>query len=446
MTDEGDKGQALWVRMLEGDEECEETKTCSPSESPSATTPMWQLSPEQQAALLVQAQPTLQFASVLRMLNLLRADGGAPAAPEQRLRVRDSCRKALATPIDGQPVVLVQADGASSLGVEGGRYVHLTTWSLSEDPEMVGTPEMVKETSEDPQWQMYYGKTKGEPVLTGKATATFDWMLNSPQLNTPLKPFHANDVVPASSLRANEKLPNGTYKESPNQAGLVRYFEDVTVGYYLGNPDYVGLCLQGRMGGRVLVSQCARCCVELTRANDDFYALFDLKETQVAFTSSSSQTFGLRFLNHGAQVACVLPSLGSVLAGPASGGGAEAVVSATNAANVLRALTGLPPIDPTDSPLSVYTTGKGRTTAFAARVWDTMGARGVEGWKHPTQIGGAKGGALYHSPARAMPICSPICPNPNPHNPNTPPSPNPTTTYSLLTYSTRHEKQRRYPR
>ena len=54
------------------------------------------------------------------------------------------------------------------------------------------------------------------------------------------------------------------------------------------------------------------------------------------------------------------------------------------------------------------------------------------------------GGALYHSPARAMPICSPICPNPNPHNPNTPPSPNPTTTYSLLTYSTRHATQRRY--
>ena len=25
MTDEGDKDQALWVRMLEGDEECEET-------------------------------------------------------------------------------------------------------------------------------------------------------------------------------------------------------------------------------------------------------------------------------------------------------------------------------------------------------------------------------------------------------------------------------------
>ena len=75
---------------------------------------------------------------------------------------------------------------------------------------------------------------------------------------------------------------------------------------------------------------------------------------------------------------------------------------------------------------------------------DAPALKQIEGKREGGAKGGAKGGALYHSPARAMPICSPICPNPNPHNPNTPPSPNPTTTYSLLTYSTRHEKQRRY--
>ena len=88
-----------------------------------------------------------------------------------------------------------------------------------------------------------------------------------------------------------------------------------------------------------------------------------------------------------------------------------------------------------ESALSI----EGAVASGLVAATDAPALKQIEGKRE----GGAKGGALYHSPARAMPICSPICPNPNPHNPNTPPSPNPTT-YSLLTYSTRRENQRRY--
>ena len=64
---------------------------------------------------------------------------------------------------------------ASSLGQEAGRIAHTTTWSLAGDSEMVGKRELVTETCKDPQYQMWYGETAGEPVLTGKATAMFHW-------------------------------------------------------------------------------------------------------------------------------------------------------------------------------------------------------------------------------------------------------------------------------
>ena len=350
---------------------------------------MWQRSSEQQAELIARTDSALDYTKILAMINLLRADGGAPAALEQRLLVRTMCAQALGKNIDGQRVALVQADGASSLGVPGTRIAHWTTWSLAEDYSMVRTPEMVKETGEDPQYQFWFGKTRGQPVLTGMATTMFNWMVQSSRLDSPCGPFHANDAVPATSLLTNEKLSTGCYRESPNQAGLERFFEDTTVGFYVDNLDYAALCPQGKMGARLLASQCKRRGVELTRASSDFYELFNLSESQASFTTSAAQTFGVRFLGNGRQLACMLPSLGSALAGPASGGGAEAVVSATNLANVLRALRGVPPIKLEDSPLAVFRTGKDRTAAHAAELLKVMDARGAMGWKHPSQIGGA---------------------------------------------------------
>lgn len=360
--------------------------------NPAPEVAFWQLPPEQQAALLVRAVPPLKQAAVLETIKKLRASKRAPAAAGQRVRVRTLCAEALGTLIGGRPVNLVQADAASSLGQEAGGVAHTTTWSLAGDSEMVDRRELVTETCKNPQFQMWFGGMAGEPVLTGKATAVFHWMLSSPGLNSPLESFHAVDIVPATSLLTNEKKPNGCYEESPNQAELVRHFEDDTIGFFLNNPAYPALCAQGRMGAGALASQSARRRIELTRAGPDVYKLFGLKEAQVAFTTSSARTFGLHFLGGGEQLAICVPSLGSALAGPASGGGADCVVCATNAANILRAFCGFPPIDLDKSPLSALTTGKGRNAAFLQRLFATMAARGMDGWRHPSQIGGQIGG------------------------------------------------------
>ena len=102
------------------------------------------------------------------------------------------------------------------------------------------------------------------------------------------------------------------------------------------------------------------------------------------------------------------PSLGSTLAGPTSGGGHDAVVSATNTANIFRALAGAPPINVLESPLLTLTTGKGRTAAELARLAETVGARGAEGWRHSSQNGGEIGMGL----ARPSP-CAPHSPPPS---------------------------------
>ena len=374
--------------------------------------PMWQLPPHKQVERLVRVEPALDGRLLLRALEMLRAHTRAPAAPQQCMDVRDLCRKALGMRLGGMPVRLVQADAASSLGVEGSPWVHWSTWSLSNDSEMVDTPGAVKQTDEDPQFQMWYGSKRGRPVLTGEATAMVEWMLQSKQCDTPLEPFHAVDVVPATSLSSNETHPNGTYRESPNQAQLEMHFAPTTAGFFVDNRNYAAIFPQGLMGARALASQCSRRNVKLTRANEAVYKLFDYNETQVAFTSSGH--FGVRFLGGGAQIAGNFPSLGSALAGPASGGGVEGVVSATNMTNIFRALVGMPPVKQEDSPLLALTSGEGRTAAQLARLFKTMDARGAKDWKHPSQIGGAIAAIAPgpHVPSPCAPQPSALRPSP----------------------------------
>ena len=211
-------------------------------------------------------------------------------------------------------------------------------------------------------------------------------LVQSRDLDSRLEPFHAIDNVPASSLLTNEKLTNGAYKVAPNMRALEAHFAPKTMGIFLGNENYAAVFAEGEMGARAVRSQCARNGVALTGASEAVYNLFDTTAVQAEFTASG--TFGVQFLKGGEQLVSLGPSLGSTLAGPTSGGGHDAVVSATNTANIFRALAGAPPLNVLESPLLALTTGQGRTAAELARLAETVGARGAAGWKHSTQIGG----------------------------------------------------------
>jgi hypothetical protein len=370
--------------------------------STSGAIPFWLTPPQDQAAGLVRAEPRLDYASVRHTLEALRDGSEAPAAAAQRNAVMAMCRGMLAEVVGGHPIACVQADAASSLAVSASRIAQVTTWSLSDDSEMVDKPEEVRETTLDPQVQMWYGSERGRLVLTGMASVVLQWMMGSQNLDSAAGRFHALDVVPVSSLHTNEKNANGTYKESPNMAALETRCAPETLGFFVGNLAYAIIILQGAMGARNLNKLCAQRKIELTVASEAVYKLFGMQRSDVAFTATD--TFGLRLLNRGKQIVLLAPSLGSTLAGPASGGGGDAVISVTGIANVVRALRGYPPIAPEESPLLALTTGEGRSAGQLARLAELMGVRGKEGWLHPSQRGGKIGGEIEpraHPPAHA---------------------------------------------
>ena len=364
----------------------------TPVQSPdtSGDIAFWQTHPSSQAVALARAEPRLDYATLRRTIEKLRDGSVAPAAPKQRAIVMAMSRDILGEVVGGHPVARVQADAASSLGVAASNIGLTTTWSLSEDSEMVGKPEEVVKTTLDPQVQMWFGQRRGELVLTGMATIILQWMMRSANLDSPVGNFHALDVVPVSATHTNEKNDNGTYKESPNMAALEDRFAPETIGFFLGNSTYPVVVAQGAMGARNLNKLCKQRNIELISASEEVYSQFGLQRSQVAFTKT--ETFGLYFLDHGEQFALVVPSLGSTLAGPACGGGGDAVISATGVANVVRALVGYPPIHPMESPLLALTTGEGRSVEQLERLAKLMDVRGVEGWRHPSQNGGRYGG------------------------------------------------------
>jgi hypothetical protein len=244
--------------------------------STSGAIAFWLAPPQDQAAGLVRAEPRLDYASVRGMLELLRDGSEAPAAANQRNIVRAMCRVMLAEVVGGHPVACVQADAASSLAVPASRIAQVTTWSLAEDSEMVDKPEEVRETTLDPQVQMWYGSERGRLVLTGMASVVLQWMVGSQNLDSAAGRFHALDLVPVSALHTNEKNANGTYKESPNMAALEARCAPKTLGFFVGNPAYAIVILQGAMGARNLNKLCAQRKIELTVASSAVYNLFGM--------------------------------------------------------------------------------------------------------------------------------------------------------------------------
>ena len=142
----------------------------APKGRPTPVILMWQFPSWQQAQRLFRADPSLDMRSLTSTLNMLRAGNRAPAAPQQRIDLRNLCSNLLGGNLGSVPVTFVQMDAALSLGQNASCREHLTMWSLAEDSEMVDTPDAVGQTVKDEQFQMLYGKNE-EPVLTGKATA-----------------------------------------------------------------------------------------------------------------------------------------------------------------------------------------------------------------------------------------------------------------------------------
>jgi len=139
-------------------------------------------------------------------------------------------------------------------------------------------------------------------VLTGMASVVLQWMMGSQNLDSAAGRFHALDLVPVSALRTNETNTNGTYKESPNMAALEARCAPVTLGFFVGNPAYAIIILQGVMGARNLNKLCAQRKIELTVASTAVYNLFGMQRSDVAFTAT--ETFGLRLLNRVVSRSC----------------------------------------------------------------------------------------------------------------------------------------------
>eukprot|EP00316_Scyphosphaera_apsteinii_P013462 CAMPEP_0119298370 /NCGR_PEP_ID=MMETSP1333-20130426/575_1 /TAXON_ID=418940 /ORGANISM="Scyphosphaera apsteinii, Strain RCC1455" /LENGTH=206 /DNA_ID=CAMNT_0007299459 /DNA_START=269 /DNA_END=886 /DNA_ORIENTATION=- len=193
------------------------------------------------------------------------------------------------------------------------------------------------------------------------------------------------DIVPGNNMCTNEKEKNGAYKEV--SVALEHTFSSATLGTFIGNDAYTIHATQGVMGARCLKAVCRAKSLPVSAATPPVYEVlgFDAS-TQCQFTSTD--TFGICFIGHGKQLVLKMCSLGSGLAGPTSGGGDSAVITATSLANVVRALQGRPPIKMMHSPLLCLTTGQGRTDAQLKRVLDEFEMRGTDEWVHPSVTGG----------------------------------------------------------
>ena len=135
-----------------------------------------------------------------------------------------------------------------------------------------------------------------------------------------------------------------------NLAALEAKFAPTTIGYFVGNRHYAAHIAQGAMGRRCVELVAREKQLRLEHATDACYRAMGLTGAgQAELTSTGS--WGLHFVGGGSQLVAIVPSLGSQLAGPASGGGGDCVVVTMGVINSIRALQGQPPIDPTKSPL-----------------------------------------------------------------------------------------------
>ena len=312
-------------------------------------------------------------------------------APEMGALIRTECGEYLATHKEG----CVQRDGGAALSLAGTPISSSTTWALASDHQMVKTPEQIGEVQDDVQFQHLYGPKKGQPVLTGIATGIVHSMLQHAVVG--LQHFHTCDVVPANSSRTDSNRANGAYEEPVNLRLLESSFAPLTMGHFIGNKEYAVHLVQGALGGRCLISVAKQKDMKLTPASTETYKVLGLEGKGQAKLTAGGK-WGLHFVDGGAQVIGLIPSLGSMLAGPASGGGTECLIVTMGVVNCVRALMGLEPIDPMASPLLACTTGKGRTSEQLQAIGKRMKVRGGDEWEHPSQRGGSSVGAFTVNP------------------------------------------------
>ena len=174
----------------------------------------FELEPAMQAATLRMAMPSLNASALESCIRKLRSGTPAPAAPRQRIDIRALGAASLRNGL----VFLAQEDAGASLGLEGTGISSTTTWSLAEDGKMRSDPTLLRETTDDPQFQHLWGKKSGVPVLTGQATGILHSMLQNG--DGPLEHFHTLDIVSATPLRTNVTNTNGTYMTPDNLNAL----------------------------------------------------------------------------------------------------------------------------------------------------------------------------------------------------------------------------------
>ena len=340
------------------------------------------------AEALFVAQQDIDKAIMLSTIKRLRlTDAEAKPAPEVSAIIRNKCVEYLATNMEG----CVQRDGAAALSVAGTPLSSTTTWSLAGDKQMVKTQELIGKVHENVQFQHLLGPKKGQLVLTGIATAIVHSMLQHGA--DGLKHFHTCDIVPVNSNQTDKNRANGAYQEPFNLRGLEIYFAPYTLGHFIGNQEYSVHLVQGAMGGRCLKSVAELKQLKLTPASPETYKVLGLEGIGQAKLTDGGM-WGLYFLKGGAQVIGIIPSLGSMLAGPTSGGGEECLIVTMGVVNCVRALMGLKPIDPVASPLLACTTGKGRTSEQLQAIGKRLKVRGGDEWVHPSQSGGSSVGAF----------------------------------------------------
>ena len=246
---------------------------------------------------------------------------------------------------------------------------------------MVSKASDVQATDANPQLQHWWGPVRDEPVNTGTATAYLAQMTSNSTGLTPR--YHACDIVPVALKHTDAVTDKGVYVAPPS------WLEDLcsvtTFSHFLGNSDYRVIFIQGAMGIRALTHHQGGMTIE--PANEKVRELLGF-ESAAELELSTGSKWGIHFVNKGKQLICVIPSLGSMLAGPACGGGDACVVVATANANVVRGLLGRPPIPYSESPLLACTRGRcttGQMQRLAAHVVDRQT---VEGFKTPSQNGG----------------------------------------------------------
>jgi hypothetical protein len=378
-------------------------------------------SPAVLALALHKADPSLDPEALTTTISKLRDFHEVPGRPDHANAIQAICRKTLAN----GSALRAQRDGHAAHRNPGTPIAGISTWSLSEDAGMVETANEVcsSDSDADMQFQHMHGKVAGQPVATGKAMAIMHAMMQPDRptevqdgLATlpPLTHFHCGDILPANNLASNEQLDNGTYK-TPSDT-LFREFETATVDPLIGNASYAMLMVQGAQGAAAFKRGAERKKMTRTHATDDvykvqppsppscpshpvaswtlslktdatFYQVLGLESpTQAELTTT--KIYGLEFINHGEQVALFFGSMGSLLSGPASGGGDHCVIASQGLLNCGAALMGLPHISPLQSPLLALTSGKGHGAQQLQRIAKQMKVRSASGWRHPSQDGG----------------------------------------------------------